>query len=389
MTAAAPAKKRRGNLIAAIATVAACDIAMGLSFTLLPLILESRGVSALLIGLNAAMGPLGILIAGPFLPGIVARVGSKNLVWTVIAVIIASLLAFNLTDSLAAWFVLRLVFGIAVGTLFTVSEAWILTFADASNRGRIMAIYTSILSITFAVGPLIIPFTGIEGWLPWLIGIACLTVSVLPLLFVNADEAVFRTEEGGGFFSFVRRAPLLLFAVASVTICDQVILSFFQIWGLRNGLSLETASWLLGFGILGNALLQYPVGVLADRWSRLGVIIVAAGVTMILALSLGFVVGSWLIWPVMLILGTAYFAIYTVALAMMGDSFEGPDLIAGSAAFSVMWGIGGIVGPSLTGAAVDSFGIGAFPVSIAVPYVILLVGLALTGGVLIRKQAGA
>jgi len=389
MTAAAPAKQRRGNLIAAIATVAACDIAMGLSFTLLPLILESRGVSALLIGLNAAMGPLGILIAGPFLPGIVARVGSKNLVWTVIAVIIASLLAFNLTDSLAAWFVLRLVFGIAVGTLFTVSEAWILTFADASNRGRIMAIYTSILSITFAVGPLIIPFTGIEGWLPWLIGIACLAVSVLPLLFVNADEAVFRTEEGGGFFSFVRRAPLLLFAIASVTICDQVILSFFQIWGLRNGLTLETASWLLGFGILGNALLQYPVGVLADRWSRMGVVVLAAAVTMILALSLGFVVGSWLIWPVMLILGTAYFAIYTVGLAVMGDSFEGPDLIAGSAAFSVMWGIGGIVGPSLTGAAVDSFGIGAFPISIAVPYAILLAGLALTGGVLIRKQARA
>ena len=33
----------------------------------------------------------------------------------------------------------------------------------------------------------------------------------------------------------------------------------------------------------------------------------------------------------------------------MGDNFEGPDLIAGSAAFSVMWGVGGIVGPSIDG----------------------------------------
>ncbi len=386
MSAAAPALQRRGNLVAAIATVAACDIAMGLSFTLMPLILESRGVSASIIGLNAAMGPLGILIAGPFLPQIVARVGSKKVVWIVIGVIIASLLAFNLTDSLALWFGLRLIFGMAVGTLFTVSEAWVLTFADASNRGRVMAIYTSVLSITFAVGPLIIPFTGIEGWLPWLIGIACLAISVLPLLFVKADEAVFQREEGGGFFSFVRRAPLLLFAVASVTICDQVILSFFQIWGLRNGLTLEAASWLLGFGILGNALLQYPVGVIADRWSKIGVVIIAAAITMVLALALAFVVGSWLIWPVMLILGTAYFAIYTVALAIMGDNFKGSDLVAGSAAFSVMWGIGGIVGPALTGAAVDAFGIGAFPISVAVPYAILLVGLAITGGVLIRTQ---
>ena len=73
---------------------------------------------------------------------------------------------------------------------------------------------------------------------------------------------------------------------------------------------------------------------------------------------------SWLIWPVMLVLGTTAFAIYTVALAILGDNFDGPDLIAGSAAFAAMWGIGGMLGPPIAGAATDAFGIDAIPVTI-------------------------
>jgi MFS family permease len=119
----------------------------------------------------------------------------------------------------------------------------------------------------------------------------------------------------------------------------------------------------------------------------MGVVILAGIVTIVFTISLNWVVSSWLIWPVMLILGTSYFAIYTVSLAVMGDNFKGPDLIAGSAAFSAMWGIGGIVGPSLAGVAVDIGGINTVPYSVATPFVILLIGLALMRGSLIRKPA--
>ena len=37
-----------------------------------------------------------------------------------------------------------------------VSEAWILSAATAANRGRVMGVYTSLLSVTFATGPLIL-----------------------------------------------------------------------------------------------------------------------------------------------------------------------------------------------------------------------------------------
>ncbi|HLF21917.1 MAG TPA: MFS transporter [Aestuariivirga sp.] len=387
MSASAAMSRRYGNLVAAIATIASCDIAMGLTFQLLPLLMEARGVPAWVMGLNAAMSPLAILLAGPFLPAVIARFGSKTVVNTVIAVIIAALLSFKIFPGLAAWFVIRFIFGIAAGTLFTVSEAWILSFAETGNRGRVMALYASVLSVTFAVGPIVIPLTGIDGWMPWLIGMVCVGLSALPLSFVEVSEASFRDDKGGSFLRFVARAPLLLFAVGSATIFDGILLSFFAVFGLRSGLDLQTVSWVLAAGILGNVLLQYPMGMLADRWSRTGVIAATAAITVVLCLAMIWTINSWLIWPVVIVAGSTAFAVYTISLTILGDSFEGPDLIAGSAAFSAMWGVGGLVGPPIAGAAIDAFGVNAMPVTLALSYVVLLIGLAWSGGRLVRSAA--
>ena len=382
--AASTFSRRHGTLVAAIATIACCDIAMGLTFQLLPLLMEARKVPTWIMGLNAAMGPIGILLAGPFLPKIIGKIGSKRTVAIVIVVIILGLMAFQIFPSLAAWFAIRFFFGIATGTLFTVSEAWILTATDDNNRGRIMGLYTTILAVSFAVGPVIIPFTGIDGSTPWIIGMACVALSALPLMFVDVSEATFHDEHGGSFLRFVTKAPLLLFAVGAVTIFDSALLSFFPIFGLRSGLDLQTTSWVLGAGIIGNTLFQLPLGLLADKWSRMGVVVSSSVITIVMCASLIWAVDSWLIWPVVIVMASTAFSVYTISLVVMGDMFRGPDLIAGSAAFSAMWGIGGLVGPPIAGAAIDLFGINAFPVSLASIYVILLAGLALNGGRLIR-----
>jgi MFS family permease len=387
MSASLPFAQRYGTVVAAIATVACCDIAMGLTLQLLPLLMEQRGIPAWIMGLNAAMAPLGILLGGPLLPRIVSRLGSKRLVYASIVMIIATLAAFKLFPSIWAWFAIRFVFGLSAGTLFTVSEAWILSGADDGTRGRITGLYSSILAITFSIGPLIIPLTGLEGWMPWLIGMACVAASAIPLTFLHVSEDAFQHKDGAGFFAFVRRAPLLLFAVGTLTFFDAVMLSFFPIFGLRSGLAVEQVTLILGVSIIGNALLQIPIGFLADKWSRLGVIAISAVITALLALAMIWTINSWLIWPVMLVLGTAAFAIYTIALTILGDNFTGPDLIAGSAAFAAMWGIGGLLGPPIAGVATDAFGIDAIPVTVGLIYVLLLVCLAFTGGSFVRSAA--
>ena len=375
----------RANLIAAIATIASCDMALGFTLQLLPLLMERNGVPASVIGLNTAMAPLGILLAGPFLPGIIRRFGTRPVVYCAVAFDILALFIFKSFPSLYVWFPLRFMFGIASGALFTVSEAWVLSFSDEGSRGRVMGLYTSVMAVSFSLGPIMLPFTGTEGWLPWVIAACCLAASTIPLAFVKASDDVFRNEGGGKFWPVVRSVPLLLFAVGCATLFDSVFISFFSIFGLRSGLTLETASMALGIGILGNLLFQFLIGWLADKWSSRGVVVLSAAITVVTSVALIWVVNSALLWPVIIILSTSAFAVYIVALAIVAGTFKGGDLVACSAAFSMMWGLGGLVGPPLAGAAIDAYGINAMPVTLACFYVVLLAGLAFTGGRLVTR----
>lgn len=375
-----------GNLVAAITTIAVCDIAFGLTFPLLSLLLERRGVPAWIIGLNAAMSPLGIIVAGPLIPAAVRLLGARRLGYLTMFAMAALLMGFFIFPSLAAWFLLRFVFGMMSGTLYTLSEAWIVHFAEGPKRGQILGLYTSVASITFSAGPLIIPYVDVEGVAPWILGSVMILVAGIPLLFLKAGEE-FRPDKNQSVARFVRRAPLLLFAVLTLTTFDAVMLAFYIIYGLRSGLSLEIASSALGVAIAGNAVLQFPIGMLTDKWGPINVMWLSTLVSMAMSAALPFTITTMLIWPVAFIAGAAAFAIYTAALAVLGDEFKGPELIAGSAAFAATWGVGGIVGPPIVGVAIDAVGIQAVPVFIVILYGVLAALLFLSNGQLVRKAA--
>ncbi len=76
MNSPAPANTR--NLVAACAAITVFGFAFGMSFPLLSLILETRGVSSDMIGINSAMSPIGILLFSPVIPVLAKRFGSRN-----------------------------------------------------------------------------------------------------------------------------------------------------------------------------------------------------------------------------------------------------------------------------------------------------------------------
>ena len=103
---------RRRNLFAACAAIIVFGFAMGLTYPLLSLLLERRGVPETVIGMNAAMSPLGILVFSIFIPVLARRFGARTV--TIVAALSAALilLGYKVFPSLEAWFALRLLHGI-------------------------------------------------------------------------------------------------------------------------------------------------------------------------------------------------------------------------------------------------------------------------------------
>src|SRR5438128_11267826 len=202
------------NLIAAIAAITVFGFALGLMFPLLSLIMEKRGVSPGVIGYNTAMQPLGIVVAGFLVPRAVKGWGACNVVIGAALLCAAIVLAYPHLPIAPWWFALRMVQGFAVSTLFSVSEAWVVRFAAGEYRSRILALYTAVLSVSFAGGPAIIAWTGIDSILPFVIGAAVLVAATAPILLLRDHyPAEHDASIAMSIASFAPKAPILLAAV--------------------------------------------------------------------------------------------------------------------------------------------------------------------------------
>ena len=131
-------------------------------FPLLSLILAERGYSDDIIGLNAAMSPIGILTSSLMIPPLARRFGVEPVILGAAFVTALIVLAYKILWSIEWWFVLRLLQGMSVSTLFVLSESWIVRFAEDGHRGKIVALYASVLS-ALRLRPLLISIIGVEG----------------------------------------------------------------------------------------------------------------------------------------------------------------------------------------------------------------------------------
>ncbi len=374
MHSASPAATR--NLVAACAAITVFGFAFGMTYPLLSLILELRGVSSDMIGINAAMTPIGILLISPAIPALSKRFGARNVAITAAVVTAFAIISFKLFDSLASWFLIRLIQGMTISVLFVLSEAWITGSASDANRGKIVAIYASVLSGSFGAGPLLISFIGVEGWTPFALGSMVVAVGIVPFLFIReVGEAEPEETSPTSILQFAPKAPMLLAAVGIFAVFDAATLSLLPVYGLKVGLDVATSANVLTALILGNMLLQLPIGWLADRfahrWVLTGCALVSASGLALLPL----VIPSPLKWPLLVLIGTAAYGVYTVALTSLGDRFSGIELVNGASSFGIVWGFGALFGSVAGGWAMLGFGPHGLPVGLALIYCLLALGI--------------
>ena len=156
---------------------------------------------------------------------------------------------------------------------------------------------------------------------------------------------------------FLRVAPTLMVAALMFGLIDSTVLALLPVYGVQKGLDAETASLLLTMFVMGGVVGQIPVGMLADKMDRR---VLLAWTTLIAMMSIGalpFVIGHTLqTWAIMMVMGVTVGGYYVIAMAMIGVRFKGADLVSINASFVFLWGLGDVVGPFISGTAIDLWG---------------------------------
>ena len=349
-----------------IATVSVFAIAQGLSYPLLSFILQRQGVSPGMIGLSAAMTPIGFIVSSPLIPAVSRRFGGGRTALTCAALSAVVLALIGWTQDLYAWFLLRFLLGLVVNPLYVLSEVWVIALAPSSRRGRIMGIYTTVISAGFAAGPLCLLFVGSEGWPPFIVGIVAFAICGLCLAAVlhRLPDMTGGDSRHVSVFGFIPFAWLLLFTVVVAAGFEQGMLALLPVYGTSHGISESAMSALLAVMIAGNIALQVPLGLLAERWSARVVRLGCVSLAVLGCALLPLLIDSPLVWPFIFVWGAVSYGIYTMTIIELGERFTGSMLVAGNAAFAMMWGVGGIAVPPAAGAAMDIFGPSGLPLAL-------------------------
>jgi MFS family permease len=360
-----------------IATVSVFAIAQGLSYPLLSFVLQRQGVSPAMIGLSAAMTPIGFIVSAPMVPWLARRFGAGRTALTCAGLSALTLFLVGWTYNVYAWFPLRFMIGVVTNPLYVMSETWVIGLAPPERRGRIFGIYATVISMGFGAGPLCLMLVGTDGWPPFLVGIVAFIICGACLASVL--HRLPRTDTSGEHVSvwqFIPLAVLLTFTVIVAAGFEQTVLALLPVYGAEYGIASFDMSALLTVMIAGNIAMQVPLGLLAERFSARPVRLGCICLTVLGCMLLPLLIRTPAIWPCLFLWGSASYGIYTMSIVELGERFTGKTMMAGNAAFAMVWGIGGIAMPPLSGGVMALIGAPGLPLTLGLTCSVLGVATA-------------
>ena len=372
---------RWGTYFAVLAAVLSVGLALGVSMPLVSLRLEGWGYGGFAIGVMAAMPALGVLVGASLSSRLAGWVGVPTAMRLCLWGGALSIGLLALLPSYTLWLLLRLMIGMSLTVVFILGESWINQLVVEQWRGRLVALYGSSYALSQLAGPLVLGFLGSDDDFGFWAATGLLLVAPLILLGrggAPSTEACSVTLVD--LLGFCRRLPVIAWAIALFAAFEAMILTLLPVYCLQQGFTTEVALFMVSTVVVGDALLQLPIGALADRMSRRTLFSGCAVTLLLSSLAIPLLLHTLAIWPLWVLFGASAGGLFTLSLVLIGERYRDDALVRANAHVAQLWGIGCLIGPLLAGAGSQWISGHALP---------LLMAVGAAGLVLLTRRRGA
>jgi len=325
----------------------------GLQGTLLPVRASLENFPTLAIGAMGAAYFIGFTLGCLKGGNLVRRVGHVRVFLAMSALASASPLVHALVVQPAAWGLLRLVTGFCFAVLYVVIESWLNERSSNESRGIVFSTYAMITLTVFALGQMLTLLYDPADFELFVIASVLVSIGAVPIALSTSPTPEQPHSASVDIPRLFRMSPSATLGCLVAGLANGAFWSLAPVFtgSVSEGTSL--AAWFMTSAVVGGAILQWPIGLLSDKYSRRGTLIAVTVVGCAVGLALG-------LWPrnmsflTVNLFGAAWgalaFPLYTISVAYANDHAESHEYVTVSSGLLLMYGIGATIGPFIASA---------------------------------------
>jgi len=313
----------------------------------------------------------GYFIGAKTIPIIISRVGHIRVFAAFASIASLIILLHSIFIHPFIWFLLRVLTGISMVSIYTVAESWLNDRASNKNRGSILSIYMVILYGSMGIGMFLLNFSNPLKFEPFILISVITSVALVPILLTKKKPPTFKKIKAMSLKEVYIASPFGMVSSFFYGTIQSALFTLLAVYAASMNFSIFHISLVTFLLAISGAISQWPIGKISDSFDRRKVIIYSTFAAAFFALC-AILTSRQMYLPGELATSKTWFYIslilfsvcslpmFSLILAHTNDFIPKEKFVAAGASLQFTFGMGAMGGPFLCSIFMNIVGLNGF-----------------------------
>ena len=301
---------------------------------------------------------VGYFIGAKTIPNLIFRVGHIRVFAAFASIASIVILMHSIFIHPFTWFILRVITGISMVSIYTIAESWLNDRASNKNRGSVLSIYMIVLYGSMAIGMFFLNFSKPENFQPFILVSLFMSLALIPILLTKRKAPTFKKIAGMSLKELYETSPLGMVGSLFYGTAQSALFSLLAVYAASMNFTIFEISVVTFLLAISGAIAQFPIGKLSDRFDRRLVIIYTTFGSAFFALCAIFAsqqmylpgelaTSKFWFYIFLILFSFCSLPMFAIIFAHTNDFIPKEKFVAAGAGLQFAFGLGAISGPFL------------------------------------------
>ena len=314
---------------------------------------------------------VGYFIGAITIPNLILRVGHIRIFAAFASIASLVILIHAVFVSPLLWFLLRVLTGISMVSIYTVAESWLNDRASNKNRGSVLSIYMVILYGAMGVGMFFLNFSNPINFEPFILVSIITSGALIPILLTKRKPPTFKKIGTMSILEVYISSPFGMVSSFLYGTIQSALFTLLAVYAAGMNFSIFQISLVTFLLAISGAISQWPIGKLSDIYDRRKVIIIVSFAAAFFALCAifsssqmylpdGLATSKFWFYVFLILFAFCSLPMFSLILAHTNDFIPKEKFVAAGARLQFIFGLGAMGGPFLCSIFMDIAGLNGF-----------------------------